>query len=272
MSKPPRPQRPLVIALITVSVLGLVVILVVAAMAPAHTVTGTALPADQYGPQDTATRTKPLPTTTTAAPQATIAALTPGWQTAYSISRNAVYDVPQDWTVPTPTTIIGFESGNSRVVMSGAAELQPKSCDGHHTKAMAGVTGSKLGDTAAAAKDVATDWATIGGSNDDRPNATFTLSPVETLTVQGKPAAHVTATLTNPAPYDCSHPATAVVHTIAVAGNNGQSVVMVVFADQNVDGATTTETIRQMFNTLRPAGLKPADCKQDNQVVGTWCN
>ncbi|WP_157514408.1 hypothetical protein [Nocardia concava] len=270
-SKPPRSSRPLVIALVAVSVLGLVAILVVAALAPAHTVTGTALPADQYGFQDTATKTKPLPTTTTSAPNPTIAAVTPGWQTAYSISRNAVYDVPQDWTVPTPTTIIGFESGSNRVVMSGAAELQPKSCEGHHSRAIAGVTGSKLGDTAAAATDVAKNWATVKAMNDDRPNDTYTVSGAETLTVQGKPAAHVTATLTNPGSVDCSHPASGVVHTLAIAGNKGQSVVMVIYADQAVDGAATDDILRQVLTTLRPAGLKFDDCKQDNDVVGTWC-
>ncbi|WP_433562069.1 hypothetical protein ACQP1O_31770 [Nocardia sp. CA-151230] len=271
LSKPPSSHRPLVIALIAVSVLGLVAILVVATMTPAHTVTGTALPADQYGPQDTATRTKPLPTTTTSAPRSTIASLTPGWQTSYSISRNAVYDVPQDWTVPTPTTIVGFEGGGGRVVMSGAAELSPKACDGHHSKAIAGVTGSKLGDVSAAAKDVAGSWATVAGTNDDRPNSTHTLSNVETLTVQGKPAAHVTATLANPGPNDCSHPATSIVHAVAVPGNNGQSVVMVLYADQGTDGTATDDTIRTMFNSLRPAGLDAAACKQDNDVVGTWC-
>ncbi|AYF75511.1 hypothetical protein D7D52_18495 [Nocardia yunnanensis] len=271
VAKPPRSNRPLVFTLIAVSVLGLVAILVVAAMVPGHTVTGTALPADQYGFQDTGT-TKPLPTTTTTvAPKSDIAALTPGWQTAYSISRNAVYDVPSDWTVPTPTTIIGFESGSDRVVMSGAAELSPKSCDGQHSKAMTGVTGSKLGDIAAAAKDVATNWAIVAGKNDDRPNSTYTLGDVETLTVQGKPAAHVTATLANPGPNDCSHPATTVVHALAVAGNSGQSVVMVVYADQGVDGVAADATLRQMYTSLRPAGLAASACKQDNPVVGTWC-
>ncbi|MGW4245137.1 hypothetical protein [Nocardia sp. NPDC004722] len=269
---PPRSTRPLVITLIAVVVLGLVAILVVAAMMPARTVTGTALPADQYGFQDTATRTTPPPTTTTTvAPKPTIAALTPGWQTAYSTTRNAVYDVPTDWTVPTPSTIIGFESGNQRVVMSGAAELSPKSCDGHHSKAMAGVTGSKLADAASAARDVATNWATVGGLNDDRPNSTYTLSSVETLTIQGKPAAHITATMANPGPNDCSHPATTIVHTLAVPANSGQFVVMVVFADKDVDGAVTADTISKMYTTLRPAGLDLATCKQDNPVVGTWC-
>ncbi|WP_433591105.1 hypothetical protein [Nocardia sp. CA-145437] len=272
LTQPPRSNRPLVIALIAVSVLGLVAILAVAALTPAHTIPGTALPADDYGPQDTATHTTaPTTTTTTGAAKSQIAALTPGWQTAYSINRNAGYDAPQDWTVPTPTTIVGYEGGGGRVVMSGAAEWQPKSCDGHHTKALAGVTGSTMGDTAAAAKDIATSWAKVVGSNDDRPNSTYTLSPAETLTVQGKPAAHVTATLANPGPNDCSHPAVSVVHAIAVPGNKGQSVVMVIYADQNVDGAVTDDTLRQMYNTLRPAGLAVADCKQDNEVVGTWC-
>ncbi|MGV9668218.1 hypothetical protein ACWDUL_37225 [Nocardia niigatensis] len=271
LSKPPSTHRPLVIALIAVSVLGLVAILVVAALTPAHTVTGTALPADQYGPQDTVTRTKPLPTTTAGAPKATIASLTPGWQTSYSVSRNAVYDVPKEWTVPTPTTIVGFEGGGGRVVMSGAAELSPKSCDGKHSKAIAGVTGSTLGDLSAAAKDVAGNWATVAGANDDRPNSTYTLGNVETLTVQGKPAAHVTATLANPGPNDCSHPAASVVHAIAVPGNKGQSVVMVFYADQGTDGIATDDTIRTMYTTLRPAGLDAAACKQDNEVVGTWC-
>ncbi|MFE3261446.1 hypothetical protein ACFXPS_33385 [Nocardia sp. NPDC059091] len=134
-----------------------------------------------------------------------------------------MYDVPQDWTVPTPTTIVGFEGGGGRVVMSGAAELSPKACDGHHSKAIAGVTGPKLGDVSAAAKDVAGSWATVAGANDDRPNSTYTLSTVETLTVQGKPAAHVTATLANPGPNDCSHPAASIVHAVAVPGRSWSS-------------------------------------------------
>lgn len=270
---PVRSNRPWLLALLAVAVLGLVAVLVVAALQPGRTVSGIALPADQYGPQDTATKppSTTTTTTTTTAPKSVTPALTPGWQTAYSITRNATYDVPPDWTVPTPTTIVGFESGSKQVVMSGAATYQEKACGKYHPHAISGVTGSTLADVSAAAKATADNWSKVAAADDDRPDAQISLSPVETLTVQGKPAAHVTATLTNPAPYDCEHPTTSVLHVLAVPGNNGQSVVMVIQADQGTFKALTDTTIRGMLTTLRPAGLKATDCKQDRDVVGTWC-
>ncbi|WP_067830296.1 hypothetical protein [Nocardia inohanensis] len=271
--EPPHATRPWLLALILVSVLALIAVVTVAIRQPGHLVNGNALPADNYGPQDTATHapTTTTTTTTTTAPKAVIPAVTPGWQTAYSISRNAVYDVPADWTVPTPTTIVGFEDGADRVVMSGASTYKEKACGDYGPRAIAGVTGSRLGVPADAARAIADSWSKLAASDEGKPAGQISLSGAEELTIQGRPAAHVTATIANAAPFTCKNTATAVVHAVAIAANNGQSVVMVIYADQDVSDAATADTMRQMFTTLRPANLTQAQCKQENSVVGTWC-
>lgn len=270
--EPPRSTRPWLLALILVSVVALIAVLTVAALQPDHVVNGNALPADNYGPQDTATHAPKTTTpTTTTAPKAVIPAVVPGWQTAYSISRNAAYDVPADWNVRTPTTIVGFEDGGNRVVMSGASNFREKACGDYSPRAIAGVTGSRLGIPADAARAVADNWAKVAASDEGKVAGQISLSGAEELTIQGRPAAHVTATIANAAPYDCKNTASAVLHAVAIAANNGQSVVMVIYADQDVSDAATADTMRQMFMTLRPANLPQAECKQDDSVVGTWC-
>ncbi|WP_327141135.1 hypothetical protein [Nocardia sp. NBC_01327] len=266
----PRSNRPWVLALIIVTALAAITVLVVAAMQPGRVVAGNALPADQYGPQDTATHT-PSTTTTTTAAKAVIPAVTPGWQTAYSVSRNAAYDAPADWKVPTPTTIVGFEGSGLRAVMSGASTFNEKACGDYGPRAIAGVTGSKIADLAGAARDVADTWSKAATADNGDSNPQITLSSAETLTIQGRAAAHVTATITNQGAVDCKHTPSGVVHAIALTDNVGQAVVMVIYADQGVSDAATADTMRQMYTTVRPANLAHADCVQDQTVVGTWC-
>ncbi|MCU1648315.1 MAG: hypothetical protein JWN03_8590 [Nocardia sp.] len=266
-----RSNRPWVLALIIVTALAAIAVLVVAAMQPGRVVAGNALPADQYGPQDTATHTPSTTTTTTTAAKAVIPAVTPGWQTAYSVSRSAAYDVPADWKVPSPTTIVGFEGNGLRAVMSGASNFNEKACGDYSPRAIAGITGSKIADLAGAARDVADTWSKAATADSGNSNSTITLSAAETLTIQGRAAAHVTATITNQGPVDCKNTPSAVLHAVALTDKIGQAVVMVIYADQGVADAATADTMRKMYTTVRPANLAQADCKQDNVVVGTWC-
>lgn len=268
---PQRSTTPWIFALIVVTVLGVVAVLTVAAVRPDRVIAGSAVPADNYGPQDTTTKTPKTTTTTTTAPKSVIPALTPGWQSAYSVSRSAAYDVPADWRVPTPTTIIGFEDGDNKVVMSGAATYADKACGDYSPRSQAGVTGSRLGDLPLAAREVAEKWAKASISEGGVLTGEITSSAPESLTLQGRPASHVTTTINLNAPYDCKRTATAVVHAVALSANNGQSVVMVIYADQGVADAPTAETMRQIYTTIRPANLSQAECKQDNEPVGTWC-
>ncbi|WP_067699319.1 hypothetical protein [Nocardia jejuensis] len=227
---------------------------------------GTALPADNRG-----VRTSASPTTAPPKPTSEpslIAALTPGWQAGVLARRNAGYDVPPDWTVRTQTTVIGFEGGGKRVLMGGTATMGDRVCGDYHWRAVAGLTGSKLGDAAAAAHEIADTWSRTADLENEQTYSAITLSAPEQLTVQGRTGALVTASFANAGPYDCQHPPTSVLHALAMPADNGQSVVMVIYADQGVADAPTAETMRQMLTTLRPAGMPGCNV---NDLVGNWC-
>ena len=60
------------------------------------------------------------------------------------------------------------------------------------------------------------------------------------------------------------------VHTVALAGNAGESVVWVLLADQDVADAPADADIERMISTIRRAGM-PEKCPANSEIIGTWC-
>lgn len=197
----------------------------------------------------------------------------PGWQAAVSTDRNAAFDLPPTWYVEGPGWVYGYriKQINMQIAFSGGAQYRHATCPSDHStnsnSAIAGVGGSAITDLAAAATDSARLWAWGMFSDDNAPLAQVTLTDPVPMTVAGKPAMAVTATV--PKTY-CADGRSGVLHAIALPGNRNQPVVLVVGAEQGIPDAASDADMQKMLTSVRPAGLTPAQCKRGN-VVGTWC-
>jgi hypothetical protein len=81
------------------------------------------------------------------------------------------------------------------------------------------------------------------------PLPPVTLTDPVPLTVNGKPAMEVTATVSRTY---CSDGRSGVVHAIALPGNRGQPVVFVVGAEQGMPGAVSDADMQKMLMSVRP--------------------
>ncbi|MGV9414785.1 hypothetical protein ACWDOP_33200 [Nocardia sp. NPDC003693] len=276
--RPPMPARASVPArqsglwFLALPVAALAAVLIIAFQGPDR-ITGKPIPADHLGfqPTSTTTMTEPAPKKREEAPQR-FPALTPGWKTAFAVTRNALYDVPPDWASPGPGWVGGFEGKEYTLYMRGLATYGEGACGGYDTQASAGIAGSALSDPAAAAREAAPKWTKVAleesGMGGWSTPTTYTEEPI---TVQGRNGFHVTASIVNQGTIDCARPPAAVLHVVAIPDGNGQTILMIVFSDQNFAGAPTAEAMRQMYTSVRPAGLGRDECKKDFEVVGNWC-
>jgi hypothetical protein len=191
----------------------------------------------------------------------------PGWHAAVSTTRNAAYDVPVNWEFHSPGEIKGYRDPDGTLtVMSGVAEHQAAPCPGEsrpHADAWAGVTGAPTADTDLAARALAKIWAAYFRVDDKMPQVT--VNPPAQTVVGGSKASYAIATVTKPA--GACGVKTALVHTVALPGKNGQSVVWVLLADTD---SVPMGDVQTMLGSIRPAGLE-AKCDPARQAVGSWC-
>ena len=198
-----------------------------------------------------------------------VPSVVPGWIAALSTTRNAAYDVPRSWVVSSPGRLKGFDdNAGTRVLMSGVAEFMPDNCSGNWARAFAGVSGSRTSRLPDAAAETAQLWAKRYSADDGRPPQVH-VGRAEPITVRGVAASHVATTVVVPVDGPCDPPR-AVIHTVALRGNGGQSVVWVLLADQDVADIAADADIRQMITTIRQAGMQQK-CLPNGDIVGTWC-
>jgi hypothetical protein len=177
-----------------------------------------------------------------------------GWQ-AVSTQRGLTYDVPSNWKVLTPDTIIGFEDpqGKPLVFMKGAADYKEGYCTAHKGNSLSGsgVTGSNERDLAKSAAGAAQSWASAAYMTDDGKQPTVTLSQPEPVTVSGVQAMHVTANVKLTPKTDCDPPS-GVVHIVALPSSDGQgSVLFISYANREVPNVSTDQDLAQTISSLR---------------------
>ncbi len=194
-----------------------------------------------------------------------VPAVTPGWMGTASLLRNVAYDVPPSWEL----LPAGSNFFTNRTQINGVAQYMKGACgDPYGERGFAGVAGSSDANLTAVASDTARLWAD--------GHYTYTadgLAPQVRvdggvpITVHGMTGVHVTARVVVNTGQNACRSSRAVIHTVAVPGTGGGTVVWVLVADQGVDDAAPEADIAQMIGTVRRAGI---DCSTP-VTVGTLC-
>ena len=261
---PPPPQRPqtgIIIAVVAVVVvlLGGGVTAAVLLSRGDHKHRSVALPPDSGVPSAPAVPGQsapgPLPSSAPTAAPPSAPAKVPGWRAVVSVKHGVTYDVPPDWKVLSPTTIVGFEDAHGRpeVAGSGAADYKEGYCQGHSGswRAQAAVTGYITTDLAADAADAARKWGTYAYTPDNGQAPAVSLSPAKAIDAGGTPAQEVTATVTLRDHSDPCNPPRGIVHAVATTLKNGKVSVLVVMADQGVGDAANDADLLKIAGSLR---------------------
>ena len=197
----------------------------------------------------------PLPSSAPTSAPPSAPAKVPGWRAVVSVKHGVTYDVPPDWKVLSPTTIVGFEDAHGRpeVAGSGAADYKEGYCQGHSGswRAQAAVTGYITTDLAADAADAARKWGTYAYTPDNGQAPAVSLSPAKAIDAGGTPAQEVTATVTLRDHSDPCNPPRGIVHAVATTLKNGKVSVLVVMADQGVGDAANDADLLKIAGSLR---------------------
>lgn len=180
-----------------------------------------------------------------------------GWQTVEA-KRGLSYDVPGNWEVSSCGTLIGWEKkcpdgpfGYCPIrTMSGAASLDNPKC-AKSSLAVSGVPGSSdISDINQSVNAEATKVADIYTSEDGQLPAVSLSSP-KSLTVSGRPAVQVIATVTGIKADACTGPSA--LHSMVATTVPGQdgTVLFVISLEQGIDGAPDAGVIDRMVASLR---------------------
>ncbi|WP_436501174.1 hypothetical protein [Actinokineospora sp. HUAS TT18] len=266
--EPPKPNRtPWILALVAVLVLvggGVTAFLL---LKDDESPTPIAGPSSSAAPTTTKTSAKgPTLKPTTAKPTTSrtptevedikVDAVTPGFQGVLSYKDKVAYDVPADWKIETPGTVVGFEDNDGKVVaiMHGVTTYRPDACPtvkgsyrGH-----VGMVAAGDAEITRAAKNGAKLFADGAAINKDNTKEPVTVTePVPTKVGQGKiEAMKATATMTVTKPGECSSPS--VLFTSVAFQVKGKTFVLISYQDQGVADTLPPETLDKVIASVRP--------------------
>ncbi|SER95767.1 hypothetical protein [Actinokineospora terrae] len=203
--------------------------------------------------------TTPRRTTTSPLPSdARVPASIPGWQGVLSPREKAGYDVPKDWKVETPGTVVGFSDNddNPSAIMHGTTTYKPEACPNSRGsyRGHTGFVTAGAADPERAAVNGARLFADAAALNPDDTRAPVsTTPPVPVKVANGTiDAVMATATVTATHPGECPSPT---VLFTAVAFKNGTSTVLfMMYLDQGVPDALPADIAAQIITTIRPMG------------------
>ena len=203
------------------------------------------------------------PTTTSGAPPTTTTSTTtspvttsadsgpayPGWQTVSVPNEHVQYDVPPDWQRESDSNYT-VTLPNSQAIMEGVSTYKTGACPGHDGSFRAKVgVGPESGDEPAqAAKKMATTWADGLAANYGGQSAVPTTS--EQRVNQGKTQATLAVVQISTKKDSCNPPAMLVAVVSFKSGSGTESVIL--FGDQDVPGAITTDIVAKVLTTARP--------------------
>lgn len=217
------------------------------------TVTGSAVPvAGASGTSQAPGPGTSSPSTSVAAPPASV----PGWQVVVATKAGVAYDVPPDWKVDTPDTIIGFEDqqGNPLVGMNYAAGYKDGYCAGSSgsSRGGVGVNSTTTADPGQAAGETAQKWANAGYTSEINVPPTITAGTPQPVTVSGTAGMLVRDTLTMAQHNPCDPP-TAEVDVVAVplAPPKTGCGLLILYADQGTPDSAPEQVLQQIVGSLR---------------------
>ncbi len=182
--------------------------------------------------------------------------MTAGFQGVLSYKENVAYDVPADWKVETPGTLVGYEDNDGKpvAIMHGVSTYEPDACPD--------VSGSNRGnvgfetagtvapaDAAPAGAKVFADGAALDDDGSSAP--VTTTAPVDVKVDHGTIAATMaTATVTPPASARCAAP-TMLITAVAFRTTKG-TALFIMSLDQGTSDALAPTLAQQIIASLRP--------------------
>ncbi|WP_409490348.1 hypothetical protein [Amycolatopsis sp. cmx-11-12] len=186
-----------------------------------------------------------------------------GWQPVLSDDHPLVFDAPPDWKIEEPDVAIGFETpAGELVTLQGVARFRRDFCPGSElsARAMAGITTIDEGEVdgiAQAAEETTLRWAeaaygSVGGGQG--PKTEIGTSGPVTVLEGGMIATAVTTTVLPTASGRCPAPSvaiTAIALPLRALPGSGRYHVLLVLADQEIDGAVARDIVLKMGESIR---------------------
>lgn len=182
----------------------------------------------------------------------------PGWQVVVASKAGVAYDVPPDWKVATPDTIVGFsdQQGNPLVGMNYSASYKEGYCQGNSgsSRGGVGVNSTTVADPGQAASETAKNWATAGYTSEINVPPTITQGTPQPVTVAGAAGMLVRDTLTMAQHNACDPPAAEVdVVALPLAAPKTGCGLLILYADQGTPDSAPAQELQQIIGSLRAA-------------------
>ena len=199
-----------------------------------------------------APRTSSAPTTSSAAP-ITVAPVIPGWHSVAAANERVAYDVPADWAIETPGTLVGFEDNTGpRATMHAVATYKPDACAGvpGSYRAHAGLMKLTERDPQSLAGVAARFWAEAAAELPQGDPSVPQPASTQTKIANGVSAWIATSTIKAAPSGECDAPAMKIT-TVAFGVPNGQSALFVLYADQAVPDALPDDVTTKIITSLR---------------------
>lgn len=234
---------------------GIVVGALVLVLAGCSTVvTGSAVPVAGASSSAPRTSTSSPAGSGAAAPPASV----PGWQVVPATNAGLAYDVPPDWKVATPDTVIGFtdQQGKQLVGMTDSASYKEGYCTGHSgsSRGGVGIASTTQNDPGQAASDAAQKWATVGYVSEVNVPPTITPGAPQPVTVAGVAGMLVRDTLTVAVHSSCDPPKAEVdVLALPLPGGSTGCDALILYVDQGTPDSAPAQELQQIVGSLRAA-------------------
>ncbi|MGH3520237.1 MAG: hypothetical protein ACRDQ7_23215 [Haloechinothrix sp.] len=224
-----------------------------------HAQAGAPLPTSEQAPAPPTTSAEPAPSEP-AEPESvqdiTVPAITSGWQGVLSYKENVAYDVPKDWTVENPGTLVGFEDESGpRAIMHGVSTYQDGACesvDGSYRSRVGFMTAGDA-DPRRSVPIAAAHWAEAAA---ELPEDSGKVEPTEAAPVKvaaGKISAWTSsAAVDMPGGGDCPAPKMRITAVAFTPEQGGDTAMFIMYSDVGVPDELPEDIAEKMVASLRP--------------------
>ncbi len=190
-----------------------------------------------------------------------------GWQVVVNPKWGTAYDVPADWKVETPDTLIGFEDekkgdGSALIIMSAPAVLKEKWCtsdsnkDGKEDDTSLAVVGTKGQNGAKDTKDVARNdsaWWVFAGYTDQKKadKKKIKIGKIEDYTTKAGIKGSLVTTVTEGAAGSGKCDTEGKATTFSFKNESGEYVAWTLYGAKGVKDEVPDATVKKVLNTVR---------------------
>ncbi|MFE0173676.1 hypothetical protein ACFWZ2_15265 [Streptomyces sp. NPDC059002] len=191
----------------------------------------------------------------------------PGWQVVVNPKWGTAFDVPADWKLESPDTLIGFEDdkkgdGSALIIMSAPAVYKEKWCtsdedkDGKDDDTSLAVVGTKGQNGAKNTKDVARNdsaWWVFGGYTGQKKadKKKIKIGEIEDYTTKAGIKGSLVTTVTKGAKGSGKCDSEGKATTFAFKNEAGEYVAWTLYGAKDVKDEVPDATVKKILNTVR---------------------